>query len=604
MGTPSPVRESESWLRFGGRRRYALLPVLAAAIALAAAPAAKATFHEMSIREVYPGGADNASYVELQMWAAGQNFVLNHHLVAYNANGSVNEDFKFAANVANGSNQATILVADSSYGSVFPGKPAPDASDASLNLSPAGGAVCWVEGSPPDCVAWGSFVGPFPAHLPVLVAGSPASPTGVGAGKALRRSIAAPCSTLLELSDDTDDSAADFSEQAPNPRDNASPIVEKACIAPTAIIDSKPANPTKSTSAAFSYHSSPAGAEFECKLDLGAFEACEASGIEYAGPLGQGSHSFQVRAKDANGTGAPVKYEWKVDTTPPTATIKEHPSQPDPSSSARFTYQSDEPGSTFQCSLVEEGQADAFGGCPLGEVEYKGLNDMTVYVFKVRAVDPATNQGSPAVFSWEVDSTAPDITPPQTFIDSRPPDPSASPVATFAYHASEAGSTFECSLDGGAFASCPSASVTYSGLGNGQHSFQVRAVDPSHNVDPSPAGYTFGVVLANMVGPLPVVPPAGVGPPPAPSPSPPMTVLVRKPAARTHDRTPTFKFRSDAPGSTFECKLDRARFKPCRSPFTTKKLAFGRHTIQIRAVLAGAPGPTPAAYGFKVVRRR
>lgn len=593
--------------RLGGRARLLLLPLATVATLAFFVPVAQATFHEMSIREVYPGGADNGSYVELQMWAAGQQFVFNHHLVAYNPDGSVNHDFKFAANVANGSNQATILVADSSYGSVFPGKPAPDASDASLNLSPAGGAVCWVEGSPPDCVSWGSFVGPLPPHLPALVAGSPASPAGVGAGKALRRSIAEPCSTLLELSDDSDDSAADLSEQTPNPRDNASPIVEKACIAPTAILDSKPANPTKSTSAAFSYHSSPAGAEFECRLDLGSFEACEASGVEYAGPLSQGSHGFQVRAKDANGTGTPVKYEWKVDTTPPTATIKEHPSQPDPSNSARFTYQSDEAGSTFQCSLVEEGQADAFAGCPLGEVQYNGLDDMTVYVFKVRAVDQATNQGSPAVFGWKVDSTAPDITPPQTFIDSRPADPSASAVATFTYHSSEAGSTFECSLDGAAFASCPPGGIAYGGLGNGQHSFQVRAVDSSHNVDASPAGYTFGVVLPSVSLPGPVASPAGTssGASPATSPpSPPETILVRKPAARTRDRTPTFKFRSDAPAVSFECKLDRARFKPCRSPFTTRKLAFGRHTIQIRAVLAGAPSSTSATYGFKVMRRR
>lgn len=57
----------------------------AAAAALLATPAG-ATFHEMSIREVYPAG--DAGYVELQMWAGGQNFVGGHHLVVYGAGGA------------------------------------------------------------------------------------------------------------------------------------------------------------------------------------------------------------------------------------------------------------------------------------------------------------------------------------------------------------------------------------------------------------------------------------------------------------------------------------------------------------------------------------
>ena len=126
-----------------------------------AAPAAQATFHEISIREVYPGGANDGSYVELQMWSSGQNFVKNRHLVAYDAAGKVVDDFAFASNVANGANQATILVADTSYPLVFDERPAPDAS-AGLNLSPSGGAVCWVEGSPPDCVAWARSRAPCP----------------------------------------------------------------------------------------------------------------------------------------------------------------------------------------------------------------------------------------------------------------------------------------------------------------------------------------------------------------------------------------------------------------------------------------------------------
>lgn len=86
---------------------------------------------------------------------------------------------------------------------------------------------------------------------------------------------------------------------------------------------------------------------------------------------------------------------------------------------------------------------------------------------------------------------------------------------------------------------------------------------------------------------------------------PPETTITKKPRARTHDRTPTFKFVSDEPGSTFKCKLDRNRFRRCTSPKTLKRLSFGRHTFKVKAKdKAGNVDPTPAKRIFKVIRRR
>jgi len=522
MGTSS--RGGAGPLGLQGRARLTLL-LCALAGLLAAPPAAQATFHEISIREVYPGGGDNASYVELQMWAAGQEFVAGHHLVAYNANGSVNKDFTFATGVASGANQATILVADTSYATVFPSGPSPDATDAGLNLSPAGGAVCWTDGSPPDCVAWGSFTGPLPAHVPPLLVGSPVSPGGVTAGKALLRTIAPNCATLLEPADDSDDSATDFSEQTPNPRNNASAIPEHTCLPPP-------------------------------------------------------------------------------DMTPPVVTIDSHPADPSSGASAVFKYHANEAGSTFECSL-SSGAGDSFSSCLSSGRTYTSLADGN-YTFKVRATDKATNQGLPVSFSWEVDNSLTDTTPPDTSIGTKPADPSGSSSASFTYSSTEPGSTFQCKLDGGSFGACNSAGITYTGLAQGQHTFQVRATDTSQNVDPTPAGYTFSVVLPApqpaAPGPAPPAPSPG-GPPPAPRLAPPQTMLSLKPPARTRDRTPTFRFRSAA-GATFQCKLDGAGFKPCRSPFKTKTLSFGRHTFKVRSVQGGAADPTPASFAFTVVRGR
>jgi hypothetical protein len=85
----------------------------------------------------------------------------------------------------------------------------------------------------------------------------------------------------------------------------------------------------------------------------------------------------------------------------------------------------------------------------------------------------------------------------------------------------------------------------------------------------------------------------------------PQTTLRRKPPKRTRDRTPTFRFASNEQDATFECKLDRKRFRPCRSPFTADRLAFATHSFRVRAVgQDGAKDPTPAAYRFRVVRRQ
>src|SRR5213076_287740 len=62
----------------------------------------------------------------------------------------------------------------------------------------------------------------------------------------------------------------------------------------------------------------------------------------------------------------------------------------------------------------------------------------------------------------------------------------------FSFTATEAGSTFQCTLDGGAFAVCTSPQ-SYSALAAGSHTFQVRAGDPAGNTDPTPASYSWTI---------------------------------------------------------------------------------------------------------------
>ncbi len=85
---------------------------------------------------------------------------------------------------------------------------------------------------------------------------------------------------------------------------------------------------------------------------------------------------------------------------------------------------------------------------------------------------------------------------------------------------------------------------------------------------------------------------------------PPSTILRKKPPKRTRDRTPTFSFSADQAGSTFQCKVDRRRFRSCRSPYTTKPLRPGKHTFKVRARNASGIFGHRIAYSFKVLGKR
>jgi hypothetical protein len=496
-----------------------VLPLLgAAAVLLAFVPSAGASFHLIKVREVYAGSSDD-SYVELQMYAPGQYLLGGHSMTLYNSAGSLIHSSTFSSALANSANQQTVLIGDTNVQSAF--GVAPDLVDSGLAVPAAGGAACWnANGIPADCVAWGNFNGGAALQTATGTSvGAPVSPEGIAAGKAIRRKIAPGCPTLLEEADDSDDSATDFEEVAPSPRDDSSTIVEAVCAGvPDTAIDDRPLLNSNSGAAEFTY-SAPGATGYECKLDGGAFASCLAGGQTYSG-LADGSHAFQVRGFNGSGPDpTPATYAWTVDTAAPSATIDTHPPEPSPGASAAFGFHASESGSTFQCSLVKEGEADVFSTCTSVKT-YSKLADGK-YSFSVRAKDKAGNQGAAANYTWTVDNSLNDEVPPETTIVSAPPDPSESATASFAYSSNELGSRFECRLDGATFSSCPVSGIAYSNLGTGPHSFQVRAIDASENVDPTPAGYTFSIApaaISNTPPPLGSLPASAQ--PPAAGPAP------------------------------------------------------------------------------------
>jgi hypothetical protein len=85
-----------------------------------------------------------------------------------------------------------------------------------------------------------------------------------------------------------------------------------------------------------------------------------------------------------------------------------------------------------------------------------------------------------------------DSIPPDTLITQSPPSTTTDRIVTFEFTATEQGSTFQCRMDGSAFAPCSSPLQQTVGLG--RHVFKVRAMDASRNRDASPARAIFTVV--------------------------------------------------------------------------------------------------------------
>jgi CSLREA domain-containing protein len=353
---------------------------------------------------------------------------------------------------------------------------------------------------------------------------------------------------------------------------------------PVTTLADAPAAITASTTATFGFVADQAGVTFRCSLDGGLLAPCTSPVV--LSDLSGGAHTFAVQA--TNGLGQveldPVEHAWTVDVppppppTPPETSIDTGPDLVTTSTSATFTFSADIAGSTFACS-IDEG---AFAPC----TSPVALSDLLVgeHTFEVQATDPDGEvDATPASFEWDVVAPPPaDTTAPQTAVASGPAATTTDTTAAFELTATEEGSTFECSLDGAAFAACTSP-VELTGLSLGAHVFSVRATDAAGNTDATPAAYGWTVEA-----------PADL--------TPPETTVTGGPGASTESTTATFTLSAGEPGSSYECSLNGAPFAVCTSPVTLSALAVGTHTFAVRAIdAAGNTDPTPAVHSWTVV---
>jgi hypothetical protein len=167
-----------------------------------------------------------------------------------------------------------------------------------------------------------------------------------------------------------------------------------------------------------------------------------------------------------------------------------------------------------------------------------------------------------------VDGTLPTLT-----IVQKPLDPSSSSSAGFAFMVSEIAATV-CKIDSGEFLPC-SSPVGYANLGDGLHTFVVRAADAAGNTGEASHTWTIDATA-------------------------PETTLGSAPRSGTTAVAATFTF-SASEAASFECKLDDASFAPCTSPRSYAALSRRAHSFEVRAIdTVGNVEPAPAAHRWTI----
>lgn len=196
-----------------------------------------------------------------------------------------------------------------------------------------------------------------------------------------------------------------------------------------------------------------------------------------------------------------------------------------------FTVPND--AARVQCSLDGGQLVD----CPGGKLQLANAAGGP-HKLRVHVADHHGNAGQKER-TFEVDTT-----PADTSITSGPQGATRDQVSKVEF-ASEAGATFQCRVDGGAWQACTSPFASPFRPHGAVVKVEVRATDTFGNVDSSAAARSWAI---DRVAPK-------------------VSLIGGEPSAPQGEAI-TWAFGADEPQVTFTCSLEYGPYQPCTSPFT------------------------------------
>ena len=352
---------------------------------------------------------------------------------------------------------------------------------------------------------------------------------------------------------------------------------------PTVAITQMPPAATKSTTATFAFSgtddvTSPGNLVFEYSLDGSTFAA--ATNPLTLNGLSSADHTFKVESIDqAGNVSAPAIFMWTVDAILPVVQLTQTPAQFTMSTSATFAFSGTD-NRTPPAQLVFQTSLDGSAFAPAtSPVSFTSL-PLGFHTFSVEAIDQVGNVSLPAIFTWTIDQTAPTVS-----ITQKPANPTNKKTATFAFTGTDnvtppAQLIFDVSLDGTSFTSATSP-VSFTGLADGSHTFQVESTDQAGNVS---AITSFTWVVDTV---------------------PPTVSITQEPAQITNQTAATFAFSgtdnvTPAAQLTFQFSVDGKAFVAATNPQSLAGLSSGNHTFAVESIDQAGNASAPATFTWTV----
>jgi|GEM_PF-5629030 len=391
-----------------------------------------------------------------------------------------------------------------------------------------------------------------------------------------------PCIPTAELCNGLDDDCDGFVDMTIA---NGS---QSVCRALETFILTHPAAITGESTATFTYQN-PADVDneiFECRLDEGEWFNCNDGVWGFTG-LSNGPHVFEVRSLRSDGAvdETPALYGWTIDPTVPDTFITSGPDTLTSSTTATFTFAASvEIVGVYWCALtVGEAQPTEsdWAECD-ATTTFEGVTNgqHTLWVYAVTLAGVA--DPTPATWTFTVDSDQ-----PETVITAGPDLHTTADEAAFTYEDPNDSSIdiFVCRLDGADWFACAGGTATFEGLADGQHVFEVYAINALDVADLTPARWTWTVDNA-----------------------PPETTITTGPADPSQTGDGTFTFASNESEVVYFCVVTAAGATPavndyvlCDPTHEVQGLGEGDWTMWVYAVdTAGNADPTPASWTWTV----